>query len=218
LTLGALGAEVLLVARNSAQLVEVKTEIEGRGGRALAIATDISKDQEIDSLFAKVRRELHGLDILINNAGIGLFGKLVDFPVDGFDKIMAVNLRATFLCCQEALRIMIPARKGHIINISSVQGVRAYANQSAYAASKHGVMGLTKALSSEAQEFGIRVSAILPGGVDTELIKAARPDLDSADLVSPEDISQAVAFLLSLSDRAMVDQIIVRRSASSPFP
>jgi NAD(P)-dependent dehydrogenase (short-subunit alcohol dehydrogenase family) len=96
-------------------------------------------------------------------------------------------------------------------------GFRGYENRSIYAAVKHGIMGMTKSLAVEAQEHGIRVSAILPGGVDTEMAHGARPDLDSSVLMQPEDTAQAVAYLLSLSDRAAVDQIYIRRRLSKPF-
>jgi 3-oxoacyl-[acyl-carrier protein] reductase len=107
--------------------------------------------------------------------------------------------------------------RGHIINISSVVGWKGYAEQSAYSASKHGIMGLTKSLAREEQEHGIRVSAILPGGVDTELIREARPDLDPQQLMSPDDVADAVAYLLSVSSRAGVDEIHLRRRNSTPF-
>jgi len=104
-----------------------------------------------------------------------------------------------------------------IINISSVVGFKGYPNQSAYAAAKHGVMGLTKSLAVEALEYGIRVSAILPGGVDTDMVRAARPDLDPSVLLQPEDIAQTAMCLLSLSERAAIDQIYIRRRGSQPF-
>ena len=131
---------------------------------------------------------------------------------------MRVNLRGTFLCCREAMRLMLPQKAGNIINISSVVGFKGYPNQSAYAASKHAIMGLTKALAVEAQPHGIRVSAVLPGGVDTDLVAESRPDLDRACLIAPEDIAETVLFLLTLSDRAAVDQIFIRRTNSTPFP
>ena len=112
---------------------------------------------------------------------------------------------------------MAPRRRGTILNISSVVGFRGYPNQSAYAASKHGLMGLTKSLAVEAQPHGIRVSAVLPGGVDTDMSRQSRPDLKADDLMQPEDIAQAVEFLLSLSDRAAVDEIYIRRRTSKPF-
>jgi len=113
--------------------------------------------------------------------------------------------------------MMIPQRSGCIINVSSVVGIKGYPNQAAYTASKHGVMGLTKSLAVEAQPHGIRVSAVLPGGVDTDMVAQARPDLDRSVLLQPDDVADAVMFLLSLSDRAAIDEIYIRRRASQPF-
>jgi 3-oxoacyl-[acyl-carrier protein] reductase len=98
-----------------------------------------------------------------------------------------------------------------------VLGFKGYPNQAAYTASKHALIGLTKSLAVEAQEYGIRVSAILPGGVDTQMVAKARPDLDPRILLQPEDVAHAVLFLLSLSDRAAIDQIYIRRRNSNPF-
>ena len=96
-------------------------------------------------------------------------------------------------------------------------GFKGYPNQSVYTATRHAVMGLTKSLAVEAQGHGVRVSVVLPGGVDTGLVGDARPDLQREDLLSPDDVAGAVMYLLSLSDRAAVDQIYIRRRNSSPF-
>jgi len=207
------GARVVLSSRSRESLEVVKREI----GRATVIPADLAKEKDIDSLFLSVNEKFGRLDILVNNAGIGYFGNLVDFPIEDFDRLMEVNLRGTYLCCQQAMRMMIPKKMGHIINLSSVVGFKGYKNQSAYTASKHGIMGLTKSLAAEAQEYGIRVSVICPGVVNTDFGKAARPELPESVLIPPEDVANTVLYLLSLSDRSMVDQVYIRRSASSPF-
>ncbi len=217
LALAEAGAHVILAARNEDRLQKVKEEIIAKGGLATPLKTDISVEQEILLLFETIREKCGRLDIVVNNAGIGIWGKLVDFAIEDFDKLINVNLRSMYICCQQALKMMIPAGSGFIINLSSVVGFKGYVNQSAYTATKHGVMGLTKSLAAEAQEHGICVSAILPGGVDTDFIGAARPDLDRSILIPPEDIAKTVLFMLSLSDRTMVDQIYIRRRTGTPF-
>ncbi len=211
------GVHVILTARSMDKLQKVKEEITSRGGNATVIPADIAKEQDIKTLFKIIMDKFGRLDIVINNAGIGIWGNLVDFSIEDFDKIMNINVRGTYLCCQQAMKMMIPQKNGYIINISSVVGFKGYPNQSAYTASKHAIMGLTKSLAVEAQEHNIRISAILPGGVETDLSFKARPDLDRSLLILPEDIAKTVLYLLSLSDRAMVDQIFVRRMSSSPF-
>lgn len=217
LALAERGARVFLCARTRGEIDAVGNEIVARGGQARAVVADIAKEDDIRELFRAVRNEAEQLDILVNNAGIGSFGEFADTGTDDFDRVITVNLRGTFLCSREALRMMQPRKRGAVINIASVVGFKGYPRQGAYTASKHGVMGLTKVLAAEAQEHGIRVSAVLPGGVDTDLIGDARPDLDRSSLLRPEDIAQTVLFLLSLPDRAAIDEIYIRRSASRPF-
>ncbi|MCX5670689.1 MAG: SDR family NAD(P)-dependent oxidoreductase [Planctomycetota bacterium] len=215
--LAAAGAHVVVTARTQGQIGAVAKEIADAGGAAAAMAMDLADESSVRPVFAAVRERFGRLDVLVNNAGIGLYGLVKDVPLEDLDRMVGVNLRGTFLCCQEAMRIMAPQKSGYIINISSVVGFKGYPKQAGYTATKHAVMGLTKSLAVEAQEHGIRTSAILPGGVDTAMVRDARPDLDPAILLQPEDVAQAVLYLLSLSDRAAVDEIYIRRRTSQPF-
>jgi len=217
LALAQSGARLFLAARSADQLERVSREIASRGGEADCLAADLSRAEGVAAVFGALRRRYGGLDVLVNNAGLGMGGALIDFAEESLDTLMAVNVKGLFLCCQQAMRMMVPMRRGYIINISSVVGIKGYANQSAYAASKHAVMGITKSLAAEAQPNGIRVSVILPGAVDTDLIDALRPDLDKSALMKPEDVADAVVFLLSLSESAAVDEICIRRRLSAPF-
>jgi 3-oxoacyl-[acyl-carrier protein] reductase len=217
IALAGAGATVVLSARTVEKLKELKAEIEKGGGKAEVLPVDLSKTSDIISLFKDIKDKFGRLDILINNAAIGIFGDMVDLTTEDLDKTFDINVKSIFTASKQALELMIPQKSGYIINISSVQGVKAYKQQSIYAASKHAVMGMSKALAAEVQEHNIRISAILPGGVDTDLISDARPDLDRSILIKPEDIARTVLYLLSLSDRAMVDQVMVRRFTSTPF-
>ncbi|MGA2378976.1 MAG: SDR family oxidoreductase [Spirochaetia bacterium] len=192
-------------------------QIRASGGRAQLLAADISTEKGVEAVFSALTDAFGRLDILINNAGAGAAGPLVDFPMETFDMLIAANVRGLFLCCQRAIRMMMPAQRGVVINISSVVGFKGYPNQAAYAASKHAVMGITKSLAAEAQPHGIRVSAVLPGGVDTDLMVRLRPDLERSKLMKPDDVADAVQFLVSLSDSAAVDEIYIRRRSSAPF-
>ena len=217
LALGDAGARVVAAARTRAEIEATAKAVRDAGGQALAHPVDLADEASVRALFAAVRDRWARLDVLVNNAGIGLYGPVETFPVQDLDRLVAVNLRGTFLCCQEAMRLMVPAGAGYIINVSSVVGFKGYPNQAGYTATKHAVMGLTKSLAVEAQEHGIRASAILPGGVDTDMVRQARPDLDPSILLQPDDVAHAVLFLLSLSDRAAVDQIYIRRRTGQPF-
>ncbi len=211
------GAHVILAARSEPELEALRDALQAAGGHASVQCVDLGDEASITSLFDAVRNKHGRIDVLVNNAGIGHYGPVVDFSTGDFDEIMRVNLRGTFLCCREALRIMQEQRSGTIINIASVVGIKGYPLQAAYTASKHGMMGLTKSLAVEAQAHGVRVSAVLPGGVATEMVTQSRPDLDPDELLQPEDVAGAVEYLLSLSDKAAVDQIYIRRRNSQPF-
>ena len=206
-TLAASGAHVVAAARTGEEIDSLAAEITGDGGEALAVRTDVTDEASVEAMFGVIDDKFGRVDILINNAGMGVFAHIVDCSSEDFDRVLAVNAGGTFLCSREAFKRMIPQESGYIINISSILGVRAYVNQGAYTAAKHGVMGLTKALALEGQPHGIRVSAVLPGGVNTEMIRKSRPDLDVSVLLEPEDIADAVMYLLSLSEKASVDQI-----------
>jgi 3-oxoacyl-[acyl-carrier protein] reductase len=211
------GATVIAAARTESQVKAVADEINQSGGTAYFYPFDLANESEILSLFTFLEKKADKLDILVNNAGIGLFGQMHEFSTEDLQILLDVNIRGTYLCCREGLRRMIPNKSGYIINISSVVGFKGYPNQSAYTASKHAVVGMTKSLAVEAQPHNIRASLIHPGGVDTDLVHSARPDLDPAILIQPEDIAHTVIYLLSLSERCAVDEIYIRRRGSKPF-
>ena len=215
--LAAAGGRIFLTGRTTGPLEETAREIRALGREAELLPADVSVEEDAVAVFAAVRERFGRLDILVNNAGQGFVGPLAELPVERLDTMLAVNVRGLYLFCQKAMQMMVPAHAGYIINISSVAGIRAYVGQAAYAASKHAVMGITKGLAAEAQPHGIRVSAILPGAVDTTLMQSMRPDLASAALMKPSDVADAVLFLLSLSETCAVDEIYIRRRTSAPF-
>ncbi len=130
---------------------------------------------------------------------------------------MAVNARGPFMLCREAIPHLKRQPISYIINIVSVVGVKGYINQAAYSASKHALLGMSKALAKEVQTDGIRVHAVLPGGVDTEVAAQMRPDLDRSILIKPEDIADIVLFLVTRQGNAVIDEIQVRRASAMPW-
>ena len=217
LTLAHNGARVSLAAKTEAQLEAVQAEIEAMGGEAFSVPTDVSREADVIALMRATVERFGQLDILVNNAAIGVFGPLVETSTVQWDQIMAINARGPFLTCREAIPYLRQQQRSFIINISSAVGVRGYPNQAAYSASKHALMGMTKALAKEVQGDGIRVHAVSPGGVDTQLIRQARPDLDTPVLMQPQEIADIVLFLLTRQGNAVIDEIQVRRSASTPW-
>ena len=211
------GARVVAAARTASEIESLARELGAAGRDVRAVPADISEEDSVAALFAQIAQHYGQLDILVNNAGIGIYGPVVDFSSADFDRLMNVNVRGAFLCSRDALKLMLPRRCGYIINISSVVGFKGYVNQGAYAATKHAIMGLTKVLAVEAQKHNVRVSVILPGGVNTGLVGNARPDLKPEELLQPEDIAATVMFLLSLPERAAIDEIYIRRRNSQPW-
>jgi 3-oxoacyl-[acyl-carrier protein] reductase len=211
------GAHVSLAAREKADLQTIQAELASFGGQAATFPTDISREADVVGLVRDTIEHFGRLDIVVNNAGTGTFGPLAEMAVEEWDRIMAVNARGPFLLCREAIPYLKRQERSFILNISSVVGTRGYANQAAYSASKHALMGMSSALAKEVQKDGIRVHTICPGGVDTPLIAASRPDLDRSVLMQPDEIAEIVLFLLTRRGKAVIDQIHVRRAASTPW-
>jgi len=217
LALAEVGAAVALVARTVPELESVRNEIEAVGGCGLVIRADVSIEADVVAAVKETAEAFGRLDILVNNAGIGVFGPLTETTTEVWDRIMAVNARGAFLFCREAIPHLRRQPCSYIVNVTSVVGHKGYANQAAYSASKHAVMGMSKALAKEVQADGIRVHAICPGGVDTGLAGRARPDLDTSVLMKPEEIADIVLFLVTRQGGAVIDEIRVRRASSLPW-
>jgi 3-oxoacyl-[acyl-carrier protein] reductase len=206
-----------LTARSEADLATVAEAVQSRGGRAVIAPADVADEAQVAVIGGRIQRQRGRLDVLVASAGVGIYGPLATAPIADLDRSLAVNVRGTLLCCQQAVALMRPQRQGYCIGIASVMAVTAYRNQGAYAASKHAMLGLMKALAKESQPDGIRVSVICPGGVDTEMAGLSRPDLDRSTLMTVADVAQSVQYLLSLSDRVAVDQLNLRRRGAEPF-
>lgn len=210
--LAGLGAEVVLAGTTRSRLDAALAEIRAAGGRARGVAADVSDEASVMNLFA----EAGAVDVLVNNAGIGRFAPVAETTLEDWERVMAVNLRGAFLCSREAMRRMA-GRGGRIVNIASVVGLKGYVNQGAYTASKHGLMGLSKVMAAEGQKDNIITQVIAPGGVDTDMVGDARPDLDRSVLIHAEDIADAVEYLLGQDGNAVTDLIQVRRRGNAPW-
>ena len=211
------GFDLALAARTESDLEAAARECEAEGATALAVASDVSREEDVKRLFDDTRERFGRLELLVNNAGLGVYGPLVETTFDDYERMMGVNLRGVFLCSREAMRWMTQADRGTIVNVASVVGIKGYANQSLYTASKHGVVGLTKVIAEEGREHGIRAHVICPGGVATDMVSQARPDIRPEELLQPEDVADLVLYLVNLPARAMVDIVHLRRFTSGSF-
>ncbi len=217
LALARQGAHVALAARSLAELEAVRAEIEALGGQAASFPTDIKCEPDVVRLVQATVARFGRLDILVNNAAVGVFKPLLETTTAEWDEVMAVNVRGPFLLCREAIPYLREQPRSFIVNIASVMGVKGYVNQALYAASKHALLGMSKTLAKEVQKDGIRVHAILPGTVDTDMGAQARPDLDRSLLIPPAEIAEIVLFLLTRPGNAAIDQIEIRREAATPW-
>ena len=206
LELAAGGATVLVNFNRSGEAAqEVVAEITANGGEASALQADVSDEAQVAELFKRARALGGGLDILVNNAGMTRDNVIMMMKPADFDDVLATNLRSCWLCCKAAARLMMRKRSGSIVNITSVVGIAGNGGQTNYAASKAGIIGLTKSLAKELAVRGVRVNALAPGFVDTAMTADLSPELKQSALASiplgrmgaPDDIAHAVAFLAS---------------------
>ena len=207
--LAELGATVMLCGRNRHSLGEAAKSIAKTGGQCEVVPCDLTSLQSVEAAASKVEASFGRLDILVNNAGIGGFGgPLHQLPPDEWDQILNTNLRGVYYAVRAFAPLMIRARSGHIINISSLAGKNALPNGAAYAASKWGLNGLTYSLAEELRGHNIRVAVICPGSTNTEL--SPHEGKDPAKMLQPEDVAHAVEMLVTQSPQSFVSEILMR--------
>jgi NAD(P)-dependent dehydrogenase (short-subunit alcohol dehydrogenase family) len=205
--LAAEGATVVVLDRDPAAAERTAAEIRDAGGSATGAAADVSRWEEVDAAIGRVIDEHGALHVAVNNAGIaGPQATVAEYPVDGWRTVMSVNLDGVFYCLRAELRHMLAAGSGAIVNIGSMFSVTARTETPAYVASKHAVVGLTRAAALECATTGVRVNAVGPGRTVTPMVAASQDPEAFAKLVadvparragSPEEIAAVVAFLCS---------------------
>lgn len=207
---------VVNYAGNEALASETVKLCESYGVKAVAIKADVSDKAQVDELFAKVKADFGGVDVLVNNAGVTKDGLIIGLKEEDFDAVISTNLKGAFLCSQSAAKMMIRKKSGCIVNLSSIVGIHGNAGQTNYSASKAGVIGLTKSLAKELSGRHIRVNAVAPGFIDTDMTsvlneeqkEAMKGQIPLGDIGSPEDIANAVAFLVSKEASYITGQVI----------
>ena len=211
------GASVVLCyAGNEAAAQETVREIEALGAKALAIRCDVSDAAQVDALVKAAVETFGRIDILVNNAGITRDNLLMRMSEADFDAVIAANLKGAFLCMKAVSRLMLKQRYGRIVNLSSVVGLRGNAGQVNYAASKAGVIGMTKSLAKELASRGVTVNAVAPGFIETDMTAAlpeaartaAQNGIPMSRLGAPEDVAKAVGFLASDDAAYITGQVL----------
>jgi 3-oxoacyl-[acyl-carrier protein] reductase len=198
------GARVVLFSRTASHLQETRQAIRDQGGEVLAMAGDVAREEDVEAVFQQAKTAYGSVDILVNCAGVVAARPFVEMDASTWDRIINVNLRGTFLCCREAFRIMTTQHQGVIVNLSSlsgVKGVEKFPGLSAYNVSKAGVAGLTEILAVEGKPYNIRVCAVSPGAIDTEMLRQAAPHLKAT--MTPEDLAEILLFMVDDSGRML---------------
>ena len=212
------GVNIALVGgKREENLKESKLLVQNEGVECEYFGGDLTDDKTLINCFNKAVERFGGVDILINNAGLTHNSLLKDTERQTFDNMMAVNVRVPYLLTKTALPELKKSKRASIVNIASVVAHSGYAWQSAYSASKHALLGFTKALSAEVYKDDIRVHVVSPGGVFTDMVKVSRPDLNPDGMIMPEDVADAVLFLIKNRTNAVVDEVIIHRSGKQPF-
>ena len=208
-SLAALGAATVLCGRTRADLDSTAKQIAEDGRKAEAIVCDVSSLESVQATAKQVESSFGRVDILVNNAGIGGFGgPLHQLAPEAWDQILNTNLRGVYYAIRSFAPMMIKARAGHIINISSIAGKNALPNGAAYAASKWGLNGLSYSVAEELRSHNIRVSVVCPGSTNTDL--SPHVGKDTSKMLQPEDVAHAVEMLVTQSAQSFVSEIILQ--------
>jgi NAD(P)-dependent dehydrogenase (short-subunit alcohol dehydrogenase family) len=192
--------------------------IRQASGHAMAMRLDVTDEAGAERAIGQIGSELGPIDILVNNAGVDLTLPVDELSVADWDRILAVNLRGPFLMSKLALGVMRPRKRGHIVNIVSTAAKRAWANASAYHASKWGLLGLSHALHVEARPHNVKVTAVVAGGMRTPFLLDRFPDLDPAVLQDPANVAETVRFVLTLPEETVIPEILVLPMRETSWP
>jgi len=211
------GADVALFDINEQQVAATVQELEALGRRAMGLAVDVTKASVVDEAVSKVLDKLGRIDILVNNAGITQDGLIVRMDEAQWDRVLNINLKGAFLCTRAVSKVMLKARQGRIVCIASIIGLIGNAGQANYAASKAGVIGLTKSVAKELAGRGVRCNAIAPGFIKTEMTERLPEEakqklltqIPMGTLGEPSDVAHAALFLVSRASRYITGHVLV---------
>jgi NAD(P)-dependent dehydrogenase (short-subunit alcohol dehydrogenase family) len=216
--LGDAGAVVMAADLVERRAEHVASTIRAGGGQAFALALDVGDEQQVGAAFEETVARHGRLDILINNAGVDVTLPIDELSVAQWDHILGVNLRGPFLTSRSALTIMKRQGSGHIVNIVSTAAKRAWANASAYHASKWGLLGFSHALHVEARVHHVKVSAIICGGMRTPFLLERFPELDPGLLQDPRNVAETICFILTQPPETVLAEVMVLPMGETSWP
>ncbi|HEX5438760.1 MAG TPA: SDR family oxidoreductase [Gemmatimonadaceae bacterium] len=216
--LGEAGATIVAADIRGESASEAASVLREAGYHAGALPLDVSDATQAEAAVDQVVREYGGLDVLINNAGTDVTMGVEELPIDEWDRVLAVNLRGPFVMSKFALRAMKARGRGHIVNIASTAAKRAWANASAYHASKWGLLGLSYALHVEARALGVKVTVVIAGGMRTPFLLDRFPDIDVRNLQDPANVADTIRYVLTQPEETVIPEVMVLPMRETSWP
>ncbi len=207
------GARLVIAAR-SPQLKQAQREL-ALISEVHAVRADCSRTPGVQRVFSAVKQRFGAPDILVNSAGTAESRPVIETSDELWAETIAANLTATFLCSRAALQLMLPQKRGHIVNVISIAATTPFAGNSAYGAAKAGALAFTRVLREEVRNCGIRVTAVIPGATDTAIWERLWPDAPREKMMSPADVAAAVLSALTLPEKAVMEEIFLLPIAGS---
>ncbi|WP_068815939.1 SDR family oxidoreductase [Phormidesmis priestleyi] len=217
-TLAASGVIAIVADIREDQAERVAAEIAAEGGKAISLRLDITDEHQVLSAVEKIISQHDHLDILINNAGTDLTVPIEDLSIQDWDRILAVNLRAPFVLSKAVISHMKQRESGHIVNIASTAAKRAWANASAYHASKWGLLGFSHALHVEARPHNVKVTAVIAGGMQTPFILDRFPDTPLDNLQDPKNVADTIRYILTQPAETVIPEVMVVPMRETSYP
>ena len=223
--LAAAGADVAVLARGSADLQRTAEQVRACGVRASAVEVDLADAEAVERAVSQVHREVGGVDVLVNAAGTDVPGSVSELDIEGWDRVLAVNLRASFLLARAVWPDMVERGGGTIVNVSSVAGRRGWAGAAAYCSAKFGLTGLTQALAADGRAHRIRACVLYPGAMDTSWGVWSPEDRSSsagttppAEALAPEQVARLIAWIAAAPQDVVLNEVTVTPLLEQGWP
>jgi NAD(P)-dependent dehydrogenase (short-subunit alcohol dehydrogenase family) len=217
-TLAAAGVVVVPADLQEERAAAVVDAVRAEGGDGMAVRLDVTDAEQAAEAVRRVVDAYDGLDILVNNAGIDRTVSIEELSVDDWDRVIGVNLRGAFVMARQVFPVMRRRGSGHIVNITSTAAKRAWANATAYHASKWGLLGLSHALHVEGRPHGIKVTAIINGGMRTPFILDRFPDTPLENLQDPRNVAETIRFVLTQPGETVIPEVMVLPMRETSWP
>jgi len=212
------GVDVAVVDINADRAQAVASVLREAGGNVLALAADVGEAEDVSRVVEAALQGFGRVDFMINNAGTDFVLPVTEMTVQQWDRVIGVNLRAAFLFARAVFPIMQKQGGGHIVNVASTAAKRAWANASAYHASKWGLVGLTRALGVEGRPHGINATALVPGGMRTRFFDRLDPPPDPTNLQDPVNVARVILFVLAQPPESAIQEVIVTPLTETSWP